>query len=116
MKLLLLCPAVLLTASLAAQAQVLPVPGGKNPDWVLVQTEQKLYDGHIIQSSNIDRMPNAEAKSIKSIGNHHYYWNAANHLAYDWVSKDGMLEPLGLVNVREQQQSTVYSYRRRNKL
>jgi hypothetical protein len=116
MKFLLLCPAILLAASLAAQAQVLPVPGGKNPDWEFLRTERKPYDGHIIRSSSVDRMPNAAAKSIKSIGNHHYYWDDATQLAYDWFSKEGTLGPVVLINVRAQQQSTVYTYRRRNKL
>jgi hypothetical protein len=113
MKRLLLCSATLLGTSLVAQAQILPVPGGTNPDWVLFGTYKKPYDGRVIEPPTADRMPNAAAKSIKSIGNHHYYWDADRQLAYDWLSKDGILAPLALVNVRVQQQDVVYSYHRR---
>jgi hypothetical protein len=113
MKCLLLCSAALLGASLVAQAQVLPVPGGKNPDWVLFGTYKKPYDGPVVELPTTDRMPNAASKSIKSIGNHHYYWDDNRQLAYDWFSKDGILGPLALVNVRVQQQDVVYSYHRR---
>jgi hypothetical protein len=113
MKGLLLCTVVLLSASLATHAQVLPVPGGNNPDWVLFGTYKKPYDGPVVESPTTDRMPNAAAKSIKSIGNHRYYWDANRQLAYDWFSKDGILTPLALVNVRVQQQDIVYSYHRR---
>jgi hypothetical protein len=113
MKGLLLCSAVLLGATLAAHAQVLPVPGDKNPDWVLFGTYKKPYDGPVVEPPTKDRMPNAAAKSIKSIGNHRYYWDADRQLAYDWLSKDGTLGPLALVSVRMQQQDIVYSYHRR---
>jgi hypothetical protein len=113
MKRLLLCSAALLGATLAAHAQVLPVPGGTNPDWVLFGTYKNPYDGQAVEPPTTDRMPNAAAKSIKSIGNHRYYWDADRQLAYDWFSKDGVLSPLALVNVRVQQQDIVYSYHRR---
>lgn len=103
-----------LGATLAAQAQVLPVPGEKNPDWVLFITFKKpYYDGLVVEPPTADRMPHAAGKSIKSIGNHRYYWDADHQLAYDWLSKDGALGPLVLVNVRAQRQDIVYSYHRR---
>ena len=113
MKRSLLCLAVLLSAALAAQAQVLPVPGAKNPDWVLFGTYRRPYDNRVFGPPSTDRMPNAAAKSVKSIGNQHYYWDAAHQLAYDWYSREGTLTPFGLVNVRVQQQDIVYSYHRR---
>jgi hypothetical protein len=110
---LLLCSAALLLLSLKTQAQALPVPGEKNPDWVLFGTYKKPYDSRVLKSPFTDRMPNAAPRSIKSIGSHHYYWDASRQLAYDWLSKDGTLGPLVLVNVRVQQQDIVYSYHRR---
>ena len=116
MKRLLLCPAMLLTASLAAQAQVLPVPGGKNPDWVLVQTERKPYAGQDMWPTSTDRMPNAAAKSIKSMGNHHYYWDATRQLSYEWLSKPDQVAPSSLVIVHQQTTGATFVYRKRPKI
>ena len=113
MKCSLLCLATLLSISLAAEAQVLPVPGAKNPDWVLFSTQRQPYEGQALAPPSADRMPNAASRSIKSIGTHHSYWDASRQLAYDWLSEDGTLGPLALVNVRAQQQDVVYSYHRR---
>jgi hypothetical protein len=116
MKRLLLCPAVLLTTALAAQAQVLPVPGGKNPDWVLLQTEWKPYDGQVMQSISLDRMPNAAAKSIISKGNHHYYWDAARQLSYEWLSNPDQVAPNSVVVVHQQTTGATFAYRKRHKI
>ena len=66
MKGLLLCSAVLLGATLAAHAQVLPVPGGKNPDWVLFGAYRRPYDSQAIWPPSTSPMPNAAGKSILS--------------------------------------------------
>jgi hypothetical protein len=112
MKRLLLCSTTLLGASLIAQAQVLPVPGGKNPDWVLFGMYRRPYDSQAIWPPSTSRMPNAAGKSIMSHGNSHYYWDADRQLSYDWYSRDGTLKPFGLVYVRVKQQDIVYSYHR----
>jgi hypothetical protein len=116
MKRLLLCPAFLLIASVATQAQVLPVPGDKNPDWVLFQTERKPYDGQVMQSISTDRMPNAAVKSIKSRGNHHYYWDAARQLSYEWLSKPDQVAPSSIVIVHQQTTGATFVYRKRPKV
>ena len=111
MKGLLLSSALL--CGLSARAQMLPVPGGKNPDWMLLKTEQRPYDGRPVIPSGTDRMPNAVHKSISSIGNHHYSWDAEHQLAYDWMSRDSSsVAPFKLVQVREGRKDVVYVYRR----
>ncbi|MDB5271222.1 MAG: hypothetical protein JWP58_4262 [Hymenobacter sp.] len=98
---------------LSARAQTLPVPGGKNPDWVLLKTEKRPYDGRPIIPPGTDRMPNAAQKSISSIGNHHYTWDAEHQLAYDWLSRDSSsVAPFKLVQVREGRKDVMYVYRR----
>lgn len=115
MKLTLLSFALL--GALSAKAQLLPVPGKKNPDWVLLNIRPQSYDAQALAIPSpppTDRMPNASQKSIQSIGNHHYYWDANQQLAYDWYSKEGKTEPDVMVFVREQRKDSVYTYRRAN--
>ncbi|RZK97472.1 MAG: hypothetical protein EOO62_27955, partial [Hymenobacter sp.] len=89
MKQLLLLPALLAT-SLAAHAQLLPVPNTRNPDWV--QTDTKLgfrpshpdtLPGSRDRMPTVDprrngapTMPNALRKNLTSIGNTYRYWDA----------------------------------------
>ncbi|MCC3151694.1 hypothetical protein Q3A66_01510 [Hymenobacter sp. BT770] len=109
----LLLPFSLLGCISIAQAQLLPVPGGKNPDWVLLKTEARPYDAQALTPPPAtDAMPNAAQKSISSIGDHQYYWDAQRQLAYDWVSRGSSKAPFMLVNVREQRKDVVYVYRR----
>ncbi|GAB3317156.1 hypothetical protein ACFQT0_24745 [Hymenobacter humi] len=109
----ILLPFALLYSISIAQAQLLPVPGGKNPDWVLLKAEKRHYDAQaLVPPPATDAMPNAAQKSISSIGNHHYHWDSIHQLAYDWVSADGAIAPLEKVTVREQQGDIAYIYRR----
>ncbi|GAB2862349.1 hypothetical protein [Hymenobacter ruber] len=109
----LLC--LFLLSGLAANAQLLPVPNSKNPDWVLLKTEKRHSDNRLLFSPGTDKMPNAAEKSIISKGNHHYHWDASQQLVYDWVSAAGMMAPLDTVNVREQRSDIAYIYRRARK-
>ena len=111
MKAFLLFSALLFGYS--AQAQVLPVPGDKNPDWVLLKTEKRQVDEQPVLPPATDRMPNAIGKSIISKGNHHFTWDAERQLAYDWFSQDAStMTPLKTVTVREQRSEIAYIYRR----
>jgi hypothetical protein len=115
MKLMLLSFALL--GGISANAQLLPIPGKKNPDWVLINAEPQPYDAQALAipaPAPTDRMPNAAKKSIRSIGNQRYYWDADRQLAYNWYSKEGKTEPDIMVFVREQRKDIVYTYRRAN--
>ena len=113
----LLLPIALLCAAPAAQAQLLPVPGTKNPDWALEKSEA----GPNAEPSDVlpgtDRMPNAMQRSIKSIGNRHYHWDSKRQLAYEWLSRpsSGSVAPDQLVKVRAEPTGTLYTYRRRSR-
>ena len=110
-----------------AQAQVLPIPGSRNPDWVLEKTEHHTYSqqpgppsekgsqipGVASNANAVDRMPNSLSKSIRSIGNRHSYWDAERQVGYEWVSRSGSLAPESLVMVREEQTGNVYTYRQK---
>ena len=112
-----LLPVVLLLggAPAVANAQLLPIPGKANPDWILFSVEPRPYDAQALAiPPSTDRMPNAAQKSIRSVGNHHYYWDAKRQLAYDWYSKEGKTEPDYMVLVREQRKDSLYTYRRAN--
>jgi hypothetical protein len=113
MKSILLSVTLLCGASVA-HAQLLPVPGAKNPDWVLQQTAKTPYDGQALAPPPAtDPMPNGAQKSISSIGDHHYYWDAQRQLSYDWYSRGpATMAPFVLVNVREANKDFVYVYRR----
>lgn len=105
---------VLLSGASAAHAQLLLIPGQQNSDWVLMKTEPRPYGAQATQippPPATDRMPNAGQKSIKSNGDHCYYWAADRRLAYDWFRRDGKLEPSKIVTVREQRKDVVYVYR-----
>ena len=117
MKRLLLPVALCCAVSAVANAQLLPVPGKLNPDWVLVSAQPQPYDAQALEipkPAPTDRMPNVAQKSIRSIGNHHFYWDANRQLAYDWYSKEGKTEPDIMVLVREQRKDTLYAYHRAN--
>ncbi|WP_143080245.1 hypothetical protein [Hymenobacter arizonensis] len=109
----LLLPFALISSISLAHAQLLPVPGGKNPDWVLFKTEAQPYDGMaLVPAPPTDAMPNAAQKGLRSIGDHHYYWDAERQLAYDWISRGDSKAPFMLVNVREQRKNFVHVFRR----
>ena len=111
----LLLPVALLCAASAAQAQLLPVPGTKNPDWALGKSEARPNAEPSDMLPGTDRMPNAMQKSIKSIGNRHYHWDASRQLAYEWQSRlgSGSVAPDKQVRVREERTGIAYVYRRR---
>jgi hypothetical protein len=124
-----LCLASLMATVTLAQAQVLPVPGARNPDWLL---DKPATNGRPIRRDTLpsgrdpmpiadprrqgqggtDAMPNALSKNIQSIGNHHRYWDAARQLSYDWQSRSGQLGPDSLVTVFQQATGTTFTYRR----
>ena len=104
---------VMLLCSFAAHAQLLPVPGTKNPDWTLEKSEAPQYGGQPMLPPPTDGMPNAAQKSITSIGNRHSCWDAERQLAYEWKSRPGEVRPEKLVTVREERTGTAYTYRRR---
>jgi len=119
-----------LLATASAHAQVLPVPNARNPDWI--QTDTKLgfrpsrpdslpggRDQMPIadpsRQSGPPTMPNALAKRITSIGNHHRYWDAPRKLSYEWQSRPGQVVPDSLVTVQEQATGATFTYRRATK-
>ena len=111
----LLFAASLLFAAPAAYAQLLPVPGVKNPDWKLEKTETLPGAEPSDLQSGTDRMPNAAQRSIAGAGNHHYWWDGTRQLAYDWLSRpsSGSVAPDKAVAVREERTGTTYIFRRR---
>ena len=111
----LLLPVALLCAAPTVRAQQLPVPGDKNPDWALEKSEARPNAEPSDVLSGTDRMPNAMQKSIKSIGNRHYHWDASRQLAYEWQSRlgSGSVAPDKQVRVREERTGIAYVYRRR---
>lgn len=125
MKQLLLLPA-LLASTLAAHAQLLPVPNTRNPDWV--QTDTKLgfrpsppdtLPGSRDRMPTVDprrngtpAMPNAQRKNLTSIGNTYRYWDADRQLAYQWEARPGSAAPDSIVTVQQQATGAVYTYRR----
>lgn len=103
---------LLASAASVAQAQLLPVPGSQNPDWVLEKADAPKPGPSVLPLST-DRMPNAAQKSVSSSGNRHYCWDAQQQLAYEWVSQPGQVAPDQRVTVRQQRTGTAYVYRRR---
>jgi len=97
------------------QAQLLPVPGARNPDWKVEKTETLPNATPFGEPPKVDRMPNAVQNSIASSGNRHYHWDANRQLAYQWLSRrgSGTVAPDKEVLVREEQTGTVYTFRRR---
>ena len=112
MKILLLLFA-LTGGATAAHAQLLPVPGTKNPDWKLEKFEALQSKGLPVLPPPTDRMPNAAQKSIQSNRNQHTYWDADRQLAYQWQSSPGSVKPEQQVKVLEQRTNIAYIYRRR---
>ncbi|TPG72377.1 hypothetical protein [Hymenobacter nivis] len=97
-----------------AQAQVLPIPGARNPDWALETTVPDAYrhaPGNLPVTT--DRMPNASQRSVLSNGNRSYHWDAARQLAYEWPSHTSTLGPQNSVTVRDDRTGTTYTYGRR---
>ncbi|MFD1468786.1 hypothetical protein ACFQ48_11175 [Hymenobacter caeli] len=110
-------PGLLLVLGIAgfaggAQAQALPVPGPRNPDWSLEKTEARPTAGPSTALLSNDRMPNAAQQSVSSTGNRHYQWDADRQLAYEWLSRPGSEAPGQSVAVRDERTGTVYTYRR----
>ncbi|MDO7854734.1 hypothetical protein [Hymenobacter convexus] len=112
----------------AAQAQLLPIPGARNPDWTLTKTSPP----HPYDSSDslryksdrmpnkaadfpapADHMPNAARKSISGIGNRRYYWDADRRLRYAWQVKPGSEAPDSTVTVHDDNSDIAYIFRRR---
>ena len=113
----LLLPLVLLCGANIANAQLLPMPGTKNPDWKLEKSEAKKFENlPVAPPPATDRMPNALPKTIKSIGNRHSYWDADRQLAYEWQSGPESVRPENQVTVIEQRTGTAYMYRRLTQL
>lgn len=116
MKTLLLSFGMLCAGTSIAHAQLLPVPGAKNPDWTLKKSEPRPNAEPSDVLPGTDRMPNAMQKSVKSIGNRHYHWDSDRQLAYEWLSRptSGSIAPDELVTVRSESTGTTYTYRRRS--
>ncbi|MDQ2792576.1 MAG: hypothetical protein M3Y12_01010 [Bacteroidota bacterium] len=114
MKRLLLATSLLFAAP-AAHAQLLPVPGAKNPDWKLEKAETRPETEPLVLLPGMDQMPNAAQRSIASADNHHYWWDGTRQLAYDWLSRpsSGSIAPDKAVAVREERTGTTYIFRRR---
>jgi hypothetical protein len=124
---LLLSCALLLTSALAAQAQLLPVPNTRNPDWV--QTDTKLGFRPSLPDSlpgSRDRMPiadlgrdqasgipNAQRKNLANTGNSYRYWDTDRQLVYAWQARPGSAAPDSAVTVYQQRTGATYTYRRR---
>ena len=114
MKFLLIILVVGSTAS-AEQAQLLPAPHQKNPDWTLQKMEAPTEDGATMMQPVNDDMPNAMQKGISSIGNRHHVWDSKRQLVYEWISQPNEMAPDKLVLVSEQRTGTVYTYVRKKK-
>lgn len=100
----------------SVQAQLLPAPHQQNPDWTLQKVEALNGVGiATVPPPATDGMPNAMQKSIQSIGNHRYVWDARQQLAYQWRSRAGEMAPDKLVTVREDRTGAVYTYARKSK-
>ncbi|RZK25649.1 MAG: hypothetical protein EOO63_15735, partial [Hymenobacter sp.] len=83
MNYLLLCPALMLGTTLAAHAQLLPVPNTRNPDWIQTDTKLGFRPSRpdtlphsrdrmpiVDPSRNGTKMPNALGrKNLTNIGN-----------------------------------------------
>ena len=97
-----------------AHAQLLPVPGAKNPDWKVEKKEALPQASLSDEPIRIDRMPNAMQNSIVSKGDVHHYWDADRQLAYEWRSRpgSGSVAPDKAVLVREDRTGTTYTFRR----
>ena len=98
----------------AAHAQLLPVPGAKNPDWKVEKKEARAEATPFDEPPKIDRMPNAVQNSIVSKGDVHHYWDADRQLAYQWSSRpgSGTVAPDKEVLVREDRTGITYTFRR----
>lgn len=105
----------LLCGAAAVHAQLLPVPGAKNPDWKLEKSGARLGAEPSDITLGTDRMPNAAQRSIISADNHHWWWDGTRQLVYDWLSRPGTgsMAPDNAVAVREERTGTTYYYRRR---
>ncbi|WP_201979098.1 hypothetical protein [Hymenobacter rubidus] len=99
----------------AVQAQLLPVPGAKNPDWKTEKFEPLPEATPFDEPPKVDRMPNALQKSIVSAGNLHHYWDADRQLAYEWRSRlgSGTVAPDKEVLVYEERTGITYTFRRK---
>ncbi|WP_198074695.1 hypothetical protein [Hymenobacter negativus] len=111
----LLLPLALYCGISAAHAQLLPVPGAKNPDWKVEKKEALPEATPFDELPKTDRMPNAAQKGIASIGNRHYHWDAERQLAYQWLSRpnSGTVAPDKKVVVREDRTGLTYTFIRR---
>ena len=108
---------VLLGPAVLAHAQLLPVPGSKNPDWKLEKSGAPQSESLPMLPPTLptDRMPNAAHNSIQRIGNRYSYWDADRQLAYQWASSSGSAKPEQQVQVLEQRTGIAYTYRRRQR-
>ncbi|GAB3580570.1 hypothetical protein [Hymenobacter daeguensis] len=108
--LLLLCG-----GATAAHAQLLPVPGAKNPNWKTEKFAALPEATPFDEPPKTDRMPNAAQRSIASAGNRHYYWDASRQLSYQWLSRPGSntIAPDKEVLVREDRTGITYTFRRK---
>jgi hypothetical protein len=126
----LLCFAFWVGATAAAHAQILPVPNARNPDWILDNTtlgsrpsrpdsapgsRDRMPIADPSRQGGVSAMPNALTKSISSVGNRHYYWDAARQLSYEWQSRPNQVAPDSLVKVRQQATGATFTYRKRPK-
>jgi hypothetical protein len=124
---LLLCAAFVLGATLAAHAQLLPVPNTRNPDWVQIDIKLGFRPSQPDSlpgsrdrmpiadpsRSGTARMPNAQRKNLTNIGNAYRYWDAERQLAYEWRAHPGSAAPDSTVTVHQQSTGATYTYRRR---
>jgi hypothetical protein len=128
MKQLLLCPALALCTTLAAHAQLLPVPNTRNPDWVQIDTKLGFRPSRpdsllgsrdrmpIVDPSrgSASQMPNALGKkNLINVGNAYRYWDADRKLAYEWQARPGSAAPDSIVTVQQQATGATYTYCRR---
>ncbi|MBF9143606.1 hypothetical protein [Hymenobacter properus] len=111
----LLLPLALYCGISAVHAQLLPVPGAKNPDWKVETPEVVPEAVPFGEAPKTDRMPNAVQKSIASKGNLHHYWDAERQLTYEWRSRpgSGTVAPDKKVVVREDRTGLTYTFIRR---
>ncbi|WP_375437914.1 hypothetical protein [uncultured Hymenobacter sp.] len=106
---LVLAVLVVLFSATSTQAQKLPVPGQKNPDWSLQKTEE-FQLSHSEQQPKPIPMPSPRLRGgmMDSAGNWEILYDSEHHVRYNLRE-----QKRGWVRVQNLQTGTVYTYVRK---
>jgi hypothetical protein len=112
-----LLTASLVVAATAAQAQELPVPGEKNPDWKLQKTEEpypQAYPSGSKESPAPIAMPSPRIQGgmLNEQGEYDIFFDSSKGVRYDLTA----LKEQGTVRVRNMRTGTEYTYARRKSI